>query len=137
MGLFPGPVCRTRVLVCTCKRRGQCANVGSSNGRCHLASRAARKHMGVLSPACVCFHLICGSGSVHITVESADSTETVYSLSVLETFFHSKTIGLLKNRFFVNWQIVSFVLTKESVFFAKLIGRILNKEMIQVTFYIL
>lgn len=137
MGLFPGPVCRTRVLVCACKCRGQCANVGSSNGRCHLASRAARKHMGVLSPACVCFHLICGSGSIHITVESADSTETVYSLSVLETFFHSRTIGLLKNRFFVNWQIVLFVLTKESVFFAILIGRISNKEMIQVTFYIL
>lgn len=72
-----GPFSNVRMLG-ACTGRGQCADVGSRVVVwCHLASRATRKHMGVLSPACVCFHLIRGSGSIvclRITVESADST---------------------------------------------------------------
>ena len=92
MGLFPGPVCRTRALVCACKRRGQCADVGSRMvARCHLASRAIRKHMGVLSPACVCLRLICGSRSIvrlRITVESVDSTANDYPQPTSEIVNH-------------------------------------------------
>lgn len=98
VGLFPGPVCRARVSACArmrvCKRRGQCADVGSRMvARCHLASRAIRKHMGVLSPGCVCFHLIRGSRRVvclRITVESADSTANLYPPQPASgTFVHS------------------------------------------------